>query len=103
MGWWQRLKLWQKAGLIVGGIHLTLYTVILWLLGPISAYFLGYMEWPWLSLLTASGLIHGLALPEDLHFVILGIIGTFVYVLIGMVIGWLLSMIARKASIDRRP
>jgi hypothetical protein len=61
MGWWRKLKIWQKAGMIVGGIYLVVY-MTLFLLGLFSppgesgiGYLLVFMAWPWIGILIMFG------------------------------------------------
>ena len=95
MVWWKRLKAWQKAGIIVGGLHLIVYMAILWLLHPVAAYFLGYLEFPWVSLLMILNFSKGLGIARYLDLVIMGIAGTLIYALFAMVVGWLITTISR--------
>jgi hypothetical protein len=93
MGWWRKFKIWQKAGVIVGGVHLILYMLILWLLDPVAVYVLGYIESPWLFILKMLGLNIGVA--KYTHLVFIGIAGSFIYALLFMAVSWLLVTINR--------
>ena len=98
MGWWKKLKIWQKAGVIVGGIHFVVYMAILLFFPPVGGYLLFFMELPWMGLFMSVGL-GGAATPTDMALI--GVIGTFLYALSTMVISWLLSMMTRKITYDK--
>lgn len=91
MGWWKKLKVWQKAGVVVGGIHLIMYMLILWFLDPVSVYILGYIESPWLFLLKILGM--NISVANYIHLVFIGIVGSFIYALFVMVVSWFLLTI----------
>ena len=95
MSWWTRLKAWQKAGVIVGSIHFVLYMAMLLLLPPIWGYVLFIMDLPWTGLLVMIGF----SPVTDTGMAVAGIIGTFLYALSTMLIGWLLTVLVQK--IDR--
>lgn len=92
MGWWKRLKVWQKAGIFVGGIHFIIYIVVLSLFPPIWVYLLLFMEWPWEWVLRPIGY----SPVTFAGIVFLGFIGTLLYALSTMLISWLLLQISRK-------
>ena len=86
MHWWKRLKTWQQAGLIVGGIHLAIY-VTLYLLtsGSMGILLLYDIEIPWLIIvslffgeITWSG--------SKVELLVIGMIGTTIYSIAGMAI-----------------
>ncbi len=101
MGWWKKLKGWQKAGVIVGSTHFILNMVMLLLDPTVAVYLLSYMELPWVSLLMTLGLTKGLGVSKYVDLIVINIIGTFVYALFGMAIGLLLSVIVRKINRKR--
>ena len=94
MHWWKRLKEWQKAGLIVGSIHLIVYMAIYFLLSPV-AYILYYFELPWLFFLMKLNIKLDLSLELYTIFILIGFIGTILYALFGMAVGFLVPIIIR--------
>ncbi len=92
MGWWKRLRVWQKAGLLVGSIHLILYMAIYFLLSPV-AFILYYFELPWLFFLMKLNIKLDLSLELYTVFILIGFIGTIFYTFFGMAVGWLFSTI----------
>lgn len=98
MSWWKKLKVWQKAGIIVGGIHFVLYMIILFFLPPVGVYLLGYMELPWASILMAFGLTKGFGVSTDIDLLLLGAIGSAVYALFGAAILYIFTIINRKVN-----
>jgi len=92
MGWWKRLRAWQKAGMIVGGIHFTLFMAVFLLLPPVGGYLLVAMDAPWVMLLMLIGFY-----PVSYSsMVLLGLLGTVLYTLTTMAIIFLLIALNLK-------
>lgn len=88
MGWWKRLKAWQKGAVLLGGTHILLYFFLVILLGD---YWVAWIiEYPWLYLLDILGMRSLLIFP--LGF----LIGTAFYALIGAVCGWIAGWISKR-------
>ncbi len=95
MSWWKRLKLWQKAGILVGVMHIFAYffLVIIFRIPYLDLF----IEYPWLYLL----MILGMRSPGNLLIFPLGfLIGTAFYALIGTffgaLCGWVVSLVKTK-------
>lgn len=96
MSWWKRLKGWQKAGIVVGGFHLIMY-VTLYLLtsGSMGVLLLYDLELPWL--LIVSLVIGDIAWSgTKAELLVIGIIGTVVYSLVGMSITLLMKLLTHE-------
>lgn len=87
MGWWKKLKGWQKVGIVIGGGHLVCYMGILFLVyifiphGESGlGFLLVFMEWPWMVILSAIG-IGPIILGPNLFIdmVMRGVLGSLIY------------------------
>jgi len=93
MGWWKKLKVWQKAGIIAGGLHFVIYTPLLIMTSQIHigeaglGLLLIFIEWPWMALLDIFFGDALKVLPFDLKEYSLLVYGTFVYGLLGIILG----------------
>ena len=92
MGWWKKLKIWQKAGVIVGGVHLIIYlTIYLLTLGSMGILLLYDLELPWLIFI--SFLIGDITWSgTNAELLYIGIIGTIIYSLAGAAITFLIRL-----------
>lgn len=96
MGWWKRLKGWQKAGIIVGSVHFIIYFALYTLMsGSMGILVLYDLQVPWLLIvrfvigdITWSG--------SKAEIMVLGIAGTIAYSLIAMAIVALLSVLKHR-------
>ncbi len=93
MGWWKSLKVWQKAGIIVGGAHFILYFTLLALAPPILAYLSLVLERPWWWFFKMIGF----EIAGALGFIVLGIIGTLFYMVSASVLVWAISLLKQKS------
>ena len=104
MGWWKKLKAWQKAGIVVGSIHLVIFMTLLYEAMQIHGesgvgYLLFFMEFPWIAILqVAKWNIGHVNLGTYTSMIIIGTIGTLIYALLAMALGLVLSIFIRKIT-----
>jgi hypothetical protein len=92
MNGWENLKPWQKAGIIVGGIHFIIFFATLALAPPVAGYLSLILEKPWGWIFEAMNF----KISGFLDFVIFGIIGTACYAISASAIFWLAGFSRRK-------
>lgn len=108
MNWWKRLKGWQKAGIILGSVHMVFYVILLILAASYAphgesglGYLLFFLEWPWMVILGTFHLSIDLIIPVTYTgMLITGIIGSFFYALVAMAVGWFLFRIRQRPGYD---
>ena len=96
MKWWGRLKVWQKAGVVVGCIHVVIYLTLYMLLrGSMGIILLYDLEAPWLFMV--SWVIRDFTWSGDqFEIIVLGIAGTIAYSLIGALITLALNLLTQE-------
>ena len=55
MGWWKKLKGWQKGGVLLGGLHMIFYGIGMILFGVTAGYFVIILELPWAFIIKSVG------------------------------------------------
>jgi hypothetical protein len=91
MGWWKRLKVWQKGGVVLGGVHIIAYFLGVFIFSPLSGYFVLYFEYPW------AYLLHLLQFPGDLLFFPFDLlVGTAFYAIIGALFLQIIYLVIRR-------